>query len=180
MLGGTGGTEEVGSDALGQDEVVVRDRVAVVDVDDAVLGVDVGHRGTTEVGARTVLSGEGTQAVGDVTWVQTTGRDLVQQRLECGVGVAVNEGDVAPCFGSLLSGRQATETSTNDHDSRLGVRQNRSATQARQANVRQQGIDVHLILRMMVIHTDCPKNVLYFAITRAPWVGRGRALQLAA
>ncbi len=135
VFGGTRSSEEVGPDALGQDEVVVGDRVAVVDLDNPVLGIDTGHTSATEVGVRTVVSGEGAKSVGDIARVETAGCHLIQQRLECGVRVAVDEGDVASCLGSLFGSSQAAESGADDDNSGLGVRQNRFAAQARQADV---------------------------------------------
>ena len=84
---------------------------------------------------RTVVSGEGAKSVGDIARVETAGCHLIQQRLECGVRVAVDEGDVASCLGSLFGSSQAAESGADDDNSGLGVRQNRFAAQTRQADV---------------------------------------------
>jgi hypothetical protein len=114
VLGRPGGAEEVGADALGEHDVVVLDGLAGVAVHQAVLGVDAGHRGEPEVGVRAELGREAAQPVGDVAGVQPAGRHLVEQRLEGGVGVLVDEFDVT-ALGRQRSGGGHPAESPSDH-----------------------------------------------------------------
>jgi hypothetical protein len=67
------------------------------------------------VGADATAGGEGPQRVGDVARIQAAGRDLVQQRLEGGVQVAVQQQHVD--VGALeRSHRRSSGEPAADHD----------------------------------------------------------------
>jgi hypothetical protein len=88
VLLGPGNGEVVGGDPATEHEVVVPDLLAGVGADVAAGGVHPGHAHAAEL-CVAKAGGEGPQRVGDVAWIQATGRDLVQQRLEGAVQVPV-------------------------------------------------------------------------------------------
>lgn len=56
-----------------------------------------------------------TEKVGDVARVQSRRRNLIEQRLEHVVDVAVNQKDVDVCLAELLYGGDTSEPASDDH-----------------------------------------------------------------
>ena len=105
---------ERGRHAGGQDEVVVAQVVAVGELDPAGRRVDRGQLPAPV--DRPVPPGEAAGRVGDVARVQPGGGDLVEQRLEGAVQVAVHQGHPQPCAGQPGDGGQAAEPrAADDH-----------------------------------------------------------------
>jgi hypothetical protein len=107
----------VGGDAGADDQVVEPDPHTVVA--DHLLGVviDPHHRRAPEPYAL-MPGAEEAQRVGDVAGVQTTGGDLIEQRLEGVVRMAVEEGDPEPLLGQLGGRRESGEACANHDDMR--------------------------------------------------------------
>src|SRR5262245_3592250 len=59
---------------------------------------------------------------GDVSGRQPGGRDLIEQRLEEVIVVAIDDGDVERCSRQLLGRRQPAESRPDDHDARASAR----------------------------------------------------------
>jgi len=89
VLGCPGDAVVGGGHAGGQDEVVIAERRAVGQGDLPGRGVDAGQFAVPE--RRVVPAGEAADGVGDVAAGQPAGRHLVQQRLEGGIDVAVDQ-----------------------------------------------------------------------------------------
>ena len=102
-----------------QDEVVVAHVVAVAELDPARRRVDRGQLAAPEDGP--VPPREAAGRVGDVTGIQPRGGDLVEQRLEGAVQVAVHQGHPQAGAGEPGDGGQAAETRAADDHVR-GVR----------------------------------------------------------
>ena len=91
----------IGGDAVADDQVVEADPYAIAADDLARLVVDAHHFGSPEADTL-VLRGEVAQRVRDVAGVEAARRDLVQQRLEGVVRVAVDQGHPEPFLGQLV------------------------------------------------------------------------------
>ena len=103
-----------------QDEVVVAHVVAAAELDPAGRRVDRGQLPAPE--DRAVPPGEAAGRVGDVAGVQPGGRDLVEQRLEGAVQVAVDQGHPHASAGEPGDGGQAAEPrAADDHVRRVRV-----------------------------------------------------------
>ena len=117
MLLGTGGAEVGGGRAVGEHQVVVGElliaALALVERDDLPLRVDADHLALAiaHVGD---LQREAAQEHGDVARVQTSGRHLVQQRLEGLVDVAVDQGDAHAGVAQAQHGVGTGESTAHD------------------------------------------------------------------
>src|SRR5258706_8920524 len=99
------------------DQGVVADRAAVGELDDPLLGVEV-DRLAEEHGHVLAAPEDAPERLRDLARRQRARRDLVEQRLEQVVVVAVNERDVEPIVATeTLRGVQPGEAAADDDDS---------------------------------------------------------------
>ena len=115
MLGGSFGAEEVHLRPEPEDEVVVLERLEVVEGDAVRVEVDRGHRGL--VHSRVLLAlEEVTKRVADRRRFEEPGGELVEERLEGVVVVPVDDDDVGVGVLELLGGADAAEAAAENHD----------------------------------------------------------------
>ena len=117
VLLGTGGAEEVGRDAVGDDEVVVVDPLVVEEADAARLVVDADEVLVHDPHVL-LLEPQPAQEVGDVARVQAARRDLVEQGLERVVDAAVHERHAHGRLGEPLDDGEPGEPGADHHDVR--------------------------------------------------------------
>ena len=118
VLGGTLDAVVRGRHAGGEDEVVVAELEAVAELDRAGRRVDRGQLAAPE--DRPVPPGESARRVGDVAGVQPARGDLVEQRLERAVQVAVHQGHPQPRAGEPGDGGKPAEARpADDHPRRV-------------------------------------------------------------
>jgi len=119
VLGCPGNAVIGGGDAGGQDEVVIPEPPPVGQHDLPGRGLDGGNVAVPE--HRTVAAADGAHRVSDIAAAQAGAGDLIQQRLERAVDVAVDQRDPRPGAGELAYRGQAAEPGTHDHHSRRPV-----------------------------------------------------------
>ena len=112
VLGGPLDAVVRGRHAGGEDEVVVAELEAVAELDRAGRRVDRGQLAAPE--DRPVPPGESARRVGDVAGVQPARGDLVEQRLERAVQVAVHQGYVHSRAGQPGDGGKPAEARPAD------------------------------------------------------------------
>jgi hypothetical protein len=91
------------------------DLLAVAERDHALVGADGREQPVPEVGVR-LLRAQAAEEVGDVARVQAAGRDLVHQRLEHVVDVAVHQRDVDVGVPQRPHRGDAGEAAADDDD----------------------------------------------------------------
>src|SRR5205807_3230483 len=101
----------------GDDQVVVGQRAADVDVDEALLEVDLLDRRPPEVDIVVVLK-DGADGQGDVSWAQPGRRHLVEQGLEHMVVALVDDGRVDRQVSQAGAGTDPAEPGADHHDLR--------------------------------------------------------------
>jgi hypothetical protein len=100
--------------AGGDDEVVVVEHVAVGQPDGAMSGVD-GLRFSKEHAHVGRVPEDPAERRGDITRRQRSGRDLVEERLEQVVVVAIEQRDAHRVTAEHLGGHQASEATAENH-----------------------------------------------------------------
>jgi hypothetical protein len=115
VLGRPARPEEVDLGAEGEDEVVVGQRLELGEPDRACIEVDPDHAALVD--RRVLLPREQVaQGVADGGRLQQAGRELVQQRLEGVVVVAIDEHDLGVGAPELLCGADPGEPAAEDED----------------------------------------------------------------
>ena len=115
VLGGALGPEEVDLGAEPEDEVVVGDRREPVEADLPRVEVDPGH-GRLVDGRVLLALDQVAERVTDRRRLEQAARELVEQRLEGVVVVAVDQHDLGVGVLELLRGADAGEASAEDED----------------------------------------------------------------
>ena len=103
-----------------EDEVVVLERLQVVEADPARVEVDRGHGGL--VHPRVLLAVQQVaQRVADRRRLEEAGRELVEQRLEGVVVVPVDEDDIRVGVLELLGRADTGEAAAENHDASFSI-----------------------------------------------------------
>ena len=99
------------------DQIVVIDRIHLLELDPAALEVDRGHGRLMDAGIGLVME-EIAQRVGDLARLDHVGRELIEHRLERVKVVVVDQDDVRVSTLELARGAEAAESSAENQNHR--------------------------------------------------------------